>query len=216
MYQFLQLLIGMERLTAILAPFRMRQWQQCGKGRITKFMIFTWLLNVSFTVIGGTLDEIFRDETEVQTLFGSRTVTYIMSAYIIVATTAIICLYSWISYLVLIRHKSFDISPNNGDKISKVASFTKAIRREKATLIVCILVMVFFVSCNLPIAIRFLVGTRESNAEVFLVMANSSLNPLIYFFKGYLEKEYANRKAANSNPVQGVELKTLNLARKTT
>ena len=79
-------------------------------------------------------------------------------------------MYSWISYLVLIRHQKFDILANNGEKVSKVKLFTKAIRKERAT-----------------------------------------------FFKGYLEKEYANRKAAiNSNSGQGVELKSPNLIRKRT
>ena len=184
---------------------------------MAKFMILTWVLNLSFTVIGGTLDEVFRKKGEQQTLFGSRTVTYFMSAYIIIATAAILCLYSWISYLVLLRHEKFDRSLKNADKMSKVKLFTKAIRREKATLVICVLVMVSFVSCNLPIAIRYLVGAKEGNPEVFLVMANSSLNPLIYFFKGYLEKEYANRKAATSSSSgQGVELRTPNLVRKTT
>ena len=184
---------------------------------MAKFMVFTWVVNLSFTVIGGTLDEVFRRRGEQQTIFGSRTVTYLMSAYIIIATAAILCLYTWISYLVLLRHETFDRSLKNGDKISKVQLFTKAIRREKATLVICVLVMVSFVSCNLPIAIRYLLGAKEGNPEVFLVMANSSLNPLIYFFKGYLEKEYANRKAATSSSSgQGVELRTPNLATKTT
>eukprot|EP00112_Aurelia_sp_Birch-Aquarium-sp1_P014474 Seg3125.7 transcript_id=Seg3125.7/GoldUCD/mRNA.D3Y31 product="hypothetical protein" protein_id=Seg3125.7/GoldUCD/D3Y31 len=194
----------------------MRQWQS-HKGRVTKFMILTWVINISITIIVSTLDEVFRKKSGPQSLFGSKIVTYIMSGYVLVSTTAIIFVYTWISYLVLVRHKKFDKSANSGERVSKVKLFKMAIRRERATLTICLLVQLSFVSCNLPIAIRFLLGAKEGNPEVFLVMANSSLNPLIYFFKGYLEKEYASRKAAiNSNSGQGVELKKLesNLLRK--
>ena len=180
-------------------------------------MISAWVINLSITITAGTLDHVFRKKNGPQSLFGSKLVTYVMSGYVLMATAAMIFLYTWISYLVLIRHQKFDRSANNGENISKVKLFTKAIRRERATLTICILVKISFVSCNLPVAVRFLVGANEGNAEVFLVLANSSLNPLIYFFKGYLEKEYANRKAAiNSNSGQGVELKSPNLIRKQT
>eukprot|EP00112_Aurelia_sp_Birch-Aquarium-sp1_P014470 Seg3125.3 transcript_id=Seg3125.3/GoldUCD/mRNA.D3Y31 product="hypothetical protein" protein_id=Seg3125.3/GoldUCD/D3Y31 len=69
----------------------------------------------------------------------------------------------------------------------------RAMKKEKATVIVCWIVLISFLVCNIPMIVDNFRG-KISSWAVLLSNLNAVLNPLIYFFKGYIEKRQSTKR----------------------
>lgn len=86
----------------------------------------------------------------------------------------------------------------NGERIDKrSATHCSNCRKQNAFFLTCILVLLSFIICTLPFAVQSLVS-GESSLELLLIV-NSLVNPMIYFFKGlFAGKKFHLRKKWNS------------------
>ena len=69
--------------------------------------------------------------------------------------------------------------------------FLEKCRKERTMLITCCLVLSSYIICMYPIAVETLIATKSEEISVasqLLLVANSALNPIVYFFKGYRER----------------------------
>ena len=73
----------------------------------------------------------------------------------------------------------------------------KIIKKERSSILICILVLVSLLTCNIPVVVE-LYHFRVTKTAAIMMKISAVTNPLIYFFKGYLERRYAKKKLASS------------------
>ena len=183
------IIIGMERLLAIKRPLKHRAWRS-SRSKTFKLIIYSWSIEL-FIVITFIVCFLLIYKSPSITPFGSRTVALILGSFITAGAVLILSLYIVILYLILKRNSIFlkyDATDTSSRKKIK-----DAIKKEKATVIVCALVVTSYLLCNVPFAISIFQAKKSTWREI-LVYLNAVCNPLIYFFKGYVEKCYAKKK----------------------
>eukprot|EP00112_Aurelia_sp_Birch-Aquarium-sp1_P008486 Seg1936.4 transcript_id=Seg1936.4/GoldUCD/mRNA.D3Y31 product="Cephalotocin receptor 2" protein_id=Seg1936.4/GoldUCD/D3Y31 len=196
----LVIVIGIERLVAIKLPLKHRLWHTSRK-TMYKRIVAVWV--VSFIFIGsGFLWNYFIPKSKGQSGMVSHPPVYTLAAYLSLATCIIIATYSWLQRAVSKRSETI-LNFDKEDYQRRPNTSKKAFRKEKATVIVCWLVSGTFLLCNIPYIVGLYLG-KMNVASAILLCLNSVMNPLIYFFKGYVEKRYSKKKlAVNSNDRRG-------------
>eukprot|EP00794_Sanderia_malayensis_P006874 gene6874-7649_t len=179
--------IAIERLRAIKMPLKHRALRS-DKTKTRTMLIFTWLGNaflmaVSLAVMFGIADERPKKSTNIS--------QYTVSGYLCTGFLSTIVLYGWIAYLLLKRNSRF-LAFDPKDKENK-ASIIKAVRKEKASIVACVLVVVTFVGFNMPYVVAAFSG-RVHTAAMVCMLGNSVADPLVYFFKTYVERRFKNNK----------------------
>ena len=186
-------IIGIERFLAIRLPLQHRMWHT-KRRRLVKYTILAWLFNFVLITTIELLDALLKERN----LTGkSITATYFIAALMTFGLVLILFLYSSLIYLMLKRSLklfSFD------QKIFRVnpKRIKDAMKKEKSSIIVCILVVVSSMVCNIPIVVD-LFQFQVTKISAILLKVSAITNPLIYFFKGYLERCYGKRKLVSSS-----------------
>eukprot|EP00794_Sanderia_malayensis_P006869 gene6869-7643_t len=179
--------IAIERLKAIKMPLKHRALH-AGKTKTRRMIIFTWLGNVVLLAILLIMVFIVADfKPNTSTTYSQYTV----GGYLCTGFLLTIVLYGWIAYLLLKRNSTF-LAFDPKDKENK-ASIIKAVQKEKASIVACVLVVATFVGFNMPFAVTAFSG-RVHTAAMVCTVANSVANPLVYFFKTYIERRFRNNK----------------------
>ncbi len=190
------IVIAVERLIAIKIPLKHRAWHS-SPGRLTRCLIIIWGSLITVTGITITLVSAFV-KGNLKTV--SLTIRYFIGGYLTLGFIVAVILYSWIAYLLLKRHSKFlEYDPKDAaDKFRII----KAMQKEKASIVVCVLAVVSFVGLNASYVIQSFEGKRGITMDsTILMITNSVVNPLIYFFKGYAEK-YFKKKKIDFEPTQ--------------
>eukprot|EP00112_Aurelia_sp_Birch-Aquarium-sp1_P008489 Seg1936.7 transcript_id=Seg1936.7/GoldUCD/mRNA.D3Y31 product="Mas-related G-protein coupled receptor member A8" protein_id=Seg1936.7/GoldUCD/D3Y31 len=188
--------IAIERLLAIKLPLKHRLWHISRK-TMYKRIIAVWVVSL-IVICLAFLSDYFIQNSKSQSVMVSLPLAYTLAAYLSLGACIIIVTYSWLQGAIFKRSEK---SLNFDKKDYKMSPSTcrKAFRKEKATIIVCSLVSATFLTCNIPTIVALYRG-KLNGASVILLCLNSVMNPLIYFFKGYVEKRYSKKKlAVNSN-----------------
>ncbi|XP_065063589.1 somatostatin receptor type 5-like [Rhopilema esculentum] len=188
---FFVIFIGIERLIAIKLPIRHRMWH-AKRSTIFKWAALAWVFTVIMTAVSLTADQMIqKDKQGFFISVGSRNLALFIASYMTLGSIIVLVIYCWITYLVLKRRSkflAFDKTDLERDK-----NMVVALQKEKATIIVCALVVATFLACNVPIIVGFY--KNELNAvEANLVNFSSVVNPLVYFFKGYIEDYFSKAK----------------------
>ncbi len=181
------ILIGIERLQAVRKPIIHRA-RNLSRSSITKYIVAIWL--TSILVTGGILihESFFMHKVRYD-FVGSKTSALVVGSVLVSFMLIIIAVYTGIGYSVLTRLSAFR---NRG-------STTRDMQKEKATIIACLLVMVTYMVCNIPCAVQLLKCESEVKlVEALLLLSSSLCNPLIYFFKGYIES-YLKKRGGDNN-----------------
>ena len=184
--------IGIERFIAIKLPLQHRLWHT-SRRKLVKYILITWLFDVIFIVTLSINDNVLHQSG--WTLLSSTGV-YVLAGLMTFGSLLVVLLYGWVLHLMMLRSlKSFDFDR----KILRVNHklIKEAMKKEKTSIIICILVVVSFLACNIPLiadAFKF----QLTNTSAMLQKASAALNPLIYFFKGYVEKYHAKQKLESS------------------
>eukprot|EP00112_Aurelia_sp_Birch-Aquarium-sp1_P015581 Seg3467.2 transcript_id=Seg3467.2/GoldUCD/mRNA.D3Y31 product="Type-1B angiotensin II receptor" protein_id=Seg3467.2/GoldUCD/D3Y31 len=197
--------IAIERLLAIKLPLKHRLWHISRK-TMYKRIIAVWVVSL-IVICLAFLSDYFIQNSKSQSVMVSLPLAYTLAAYLSLGACIIIVTYSWLQRAIFKRSEK---SLNFDEKDCKTTLNTsrKAFRKEKATIIVCWLVSVTFLTCNIPTIVALYRG-KLNGASVILLCLNSVMNPLIYFFKGYVEKRYSKKKEAVSSSDAGVSTKKL-------
>ena len=186
----LVIVIGIERLLAIKLPLKHRLWHT---NRKTMYRRIGAVWVVSLIVIGlAYLSDYYIQKSKGQSAMMSRSLAYALAAYLSLGSCIVIVTYTWLLQAVIKRSEnSFNFDKKEYKKSPNICR--KAFCKEKATVIVCSLVSGTFLVCNIPTIVALYSG-KMSGTGVSLSSLNSVMNPLIYFFKGYVEKRYSKRR----------------------
>ena len=188
------IVIGMERSSAIRKPLQHR-FTRSSNALMLTYMFVVWVANIIFTIVSGQIDALFTKNLEAESV-ASKNVGYAMATYFLICIALIVALYLNIGYSILRRRSvflSFGASQSSSCRRSSMhGRALEAIQKEKATVLVCALVVVSYLICNIPIAVCMCQG-RINSIVYLLAAANSALNPLIYFFKSYIERYFGRR-----------------------
>ncbi len=167
------LFIGVDRFVAIRFPLRHLRW--VAKNYIRNCIIFSWCF-LAVETMGFALVAILNPKNmHGAVYFYQNGISFI----IFTATLVLIIFYGLIMYTGIKRQReSHKLHGNIGP--------CRTCGKEKALLLTCLLVMVSFDICMVPFALEIFI-TKNSHLELLMV-ANSALNPLVYFFKGPLQR----------------------------
>ena len=188
------LIIGIERLLAIKLPLKHRLWHTNRKTMYKRILVL-WT-SVFIFINCAILSDYFIQKSKGQRAVMSRNLGYTLAAYLTLGVCTVFVTYLWLSHLVIKRAtKLLNFDKRDYKKSPKV--IITAVKKEKATIIVCRLVAATYLVCNVPIVVALYRGKFDS-VSVSLTNLNAVINPLIYFFKGYAEKWYAKKKLAVS------------------
>ncbi|XP_065063823.1 probable glycoprotein hormone G-protein coupled receptor [Rhopilema esculentum] len=181
------IVVGLERFFAVKKPLKHRMFHT-GRRRLLYRIIITWVFNLVLTVIA-MVTFCYGDYA-----YGSSSIMgYVSAIYLTLGALLIVVLYAWLGYLVLVRSaKLLDFDKKDDVGINHKV-IKRAMKKEKATISACALVLVSFLACNLPLVARLFLGKMD-RVSATLVKLNAVCNPLVYFFKNFLEKRYSKKK----------------------
>ena len=180
--------IGIERFFAIKLPLQHRLWHT-KRRRLVKYMLCTWLFDVIVVATFAIVDYL-RQRNNPSTR--SNTVSYFLAGLMTFGCALVVVLYTWVLHLMLLRSlKLFQFDKIEFQICKK--RIKEAMKKEKSSIIICILVVCSFLTCNLPLIVD-LFQLQFTMTSAILLKVSAVDNPLIYFFKGYLEKYYAKKR----------------------
>ncbi|XP_065063819.1 mas-related G-protein coupled receptor member A6-like [Rhopilema esculentum] len=178
--------IGLERFFAVKLPLKHRMFHT-DRRRFLYCLLGTWLFNFVITTLAMVIDKFALRSDQLHV--GSDGLGYFVASYLTLGSLFIIILYTWLGHTILVRSvKLLDFDKKDPTLNPKVIK--RAMKKEKATIFVCILVLASFLACNLPLVAQLYQASLDSLSAIVMKL-NTVLNPLVYFFKGYLEKRYA-------------------------
>jgi len=184
--------IGIERFFAIRLPLHHRLWH-ANRRRLITYILVTWLFDV-ILVASFSITDFLRVNRNPNSI--SATVVYFVAGILTFGTGLILVVYTWVLYLMILRSlKLF----NFDRKTIQVNNYRikEAIIKEKSSIIICILVVVSCITCNIPL-VADLFQLQITMTSALLLKVTGVLNPLIYFFKSYVEKYYAKKRLLSS------------------
>ena len=76
---------------------------------------------------------------------------------------------------------------------------------EIAVTVTCVLVVVAFIICSYPFAIDILISKGNPALPFKLILLNTVLDPLVYFFMGYLKEKLRTRKSNRKLEMQSMQ-----------
>eukprot|EP00795_Rhopilema_esculentum_P003653 gene3653-14894_t len=185
-------IIGLERFFAIKVPIRHRMFHT-GRRRLLYCLLGMWAFNLLITTLPVLIDYLV---SSTESHNGSKTVGYVAASYLTAGALFVVVLYAWLGHLVMRRSvKLLDFDKKDVNINSKI--FKRAMKKEKATICACILVLVLFLMCNLPFIVNLYQGKIDNHSSI-MIKLNAVCNPLVYFFKNYLEKRYSKKNLVSS------------------
>ena len=196
------IVIAGERLSAVKHPLKHRIWHS-NRRNLFKACLLTWLFNI-FVICGAVLTDRF-----ITGVKGSENLTYATGGYMTLGIAIVFVLYTWLGHLVMRQSTRF-LAVDKNDLAANAKGMKRALKKERATIVVCTLVVVLFLTCNIPFTVGIYQLKMEA-AQTVLLKLSATVNPLIYFFKGRLEKYYAKRKINLSSGMKTRELQQKHL-----
>ena len=170
--------LTIDRLIAVTKPLLHKLWVT--RKRITYVIIAIWV--VLFAVIAPFVGLQLMDSVQV------------VIAYMVVSSgVLIVSSYAFIVYKAVFLRR-IQMKANSGP--SKAGPSNEQLKREFRLVFVSLLVAVSFVAMTFPYAVnQLLPKPSETFLEgKMLIICNSLVNPLIYFFWKYIERKQAERQ----------------------
>jgi len=162
--------------------------------------LLTWLFDVLVIATFAIVDYLLESKNP-NTV--SNTVSYFIAGLMSFGCVLVVFLYTWVLHLMMLRSLKLFKCDQKEHEVSK-KSIKEAMKKEKSSIIICTLVIASFLTCNLPLIID-LFQIQLTSTSAILLKVSAVNNPLIYFFKGYIEKYYAKKRlvsSANENESQ--------------
>ena len=177
--------IGIERFFAIKLPLQHRLWHTSRK-KLVRYILLTWLINIT-VIVTVTIGDYVRERNTI-----SATVSYVVAGIFTIGCVLVLVVYTWVLYLMILRSlKLFDFDQTELQISNR--KIKDAMKKEKSSIVICILVVVSFLVCNIPMIVD-LFKLQLTITSAIILKFSAVDNPLIYFFKGYIEKFYAKRR----------------------
>lgn len=189
------LILGIDRLLAVKYPLRHAVWTT--KAKTCLLIVSAWVTSIILSLLSN-VNGLAGDES----VNARKTSASIFSGLLFTSVVGITILYALIVQTVIKRNKA--MSQANGS--------TGMRNNEFVITITCVLVVAAFALCSIPFAIDIITSNTPSlPIKTFLV--NTILDPLIYFFKGYVQNKIRNNER---NQMGGIKIATVNSSNKPT
>ncbi|XP_065052189.1 mas-related G-protein coupled receptor member A1-like [Rhopilema esculentum] len=183
------ILIGIERLFAVRLPLQHRMFHM-KRRRVYGGIAIIWLLTIVICALAVVLDHVINNG--ILTEYGSKYLGIAYGAFLSLQSLVIIIIYSSLAFYVVKRQSKFK-KFNRATFQASRKSLETSWKKERTTLIVCFLVVASFIICTTPFSVKLYKRETEDNEDIVL-LTNSAINPLIYFFKGFVEKYHRRKK----------------------
>ena len=187
------LAINSDRLLAVKYPLKHKVWMSPLKAK--PIIVIIWLASI-ITAVGMTVSEIRHVESG-HNSFSSGFIYNRLVAIVICGVTSTV-IYAYIILRVMFQRDQLN-KKVNANRVEQVASFKHVNRKQKdeRTLVLTSCLVVFaYLGRTFPFAvIPIFNGDVRITLQniIILIFINSTLDPFIYFLKGYLEKRLANQ-----------------------
>ena len=184
------IILGIDRAVAVKYPLEHGVWMT--NRRVHGLIASAWIGSIALSVLCGAAG--FANP-QGRSKSAKETGIYISVGIVFTSIVIITAIYTFIIRIVRKRNKLMkDI------KIVSVQGETK--REEAAVIITCVLVVGAFIVCTLPFCIGSLIDRRRGKPilPIKLILLNPLLDPLIYFFKGYIQKRLRNKNPGSKTP----------------
>eukprot|EP00112_Aurelia_sp_Birch-Aquarium-sp1_P012321 Seg2591.3 transcript_id=Seg2591.3/GoldUCD/mRNA.D3Y31 product="D-like dopamine receptor" protein_id=Seg2591.3/GoldUCD/D3Y31 len=188
------IILGIDRAVAVKYPLKHGVWMT--NRRVHGLIASAWIGSIALSVLCGvTRFANPHDKSQAAKEIPIRVPIYVSVAIIFTSMVIIAAIYTFIFRIVRKRNKLM-----KDMKIASVQGETK--REETAIIITCVLVVGAFIACTLPFCIDALIDRRRGKPilPIKLILLNPLLDPLIYFFKGYLKKRLNNKNTGSKTP----------------
>ena len=180
------IVLGVDRLIAVKYPLKHGIWITTKK--INILIAAAWIGSVALSVLANANRFAHPDVKSDDSKF---TATRIFSGLLFSSGLIITVIYAAIIHTVVKRSK----------KMKKMQSSGGAERQSRSdeipVTITCVLVVVAFTICSYPFAIDILINRTNPSIPFKPILLNALLDPLVYFFKGYLQRKLKNTKSNN-------------------
>ena len=175
------LAISLDRLLAVKYPIKHRTMLTNRRANIA--IILLWVLTTMLASFCGLIA--FQWPRTLKYLLNTTKVLFIVYGVLLVA------IYSHIFYLICKRKvlTAASVFETSSARIRGFALFTRRpFKAELTILFTGATVTVTFIICTYPSAFEFLIkqNSKFSFASMLMLLLNSVLNPIIYFFKSYI------------------------------
>ena len=168
------LAVSFDRLLAVRYPVKHRFWFTHKKNK--RLIIVIWVL--SFLLILPTmLVRLHKGKSYIPQL--------VTSSLVLLTGLLIIFLYAYIIRKTVSKECIFEIITLQSGKKEVISACSM---REKRILMTTVLIVISFIVCSFPFAITYIL-TKSMNYTMLLLISNTILNPIIYFFHRYYQDQ---------------------------
>ena len=189
------LILGIDRLLAVKYPLQHAVWTT--KAKTCLLIASAWVASIILSLLSN-VNGLAGDES----VNAGKTSANIFSGLLFTSVVGIAILYALIVQTVIKRNKA--MRQANGS--------TGMQNNEVVITITCVLVVAVFAVCSIPYAIDIIISNSPSlPIKTFLV--NTILDPLIYFFKGYVQNKIRTKER---NQMGGNKIARVNASNKPT
>ena len=189
------LILGIDRLLAVKYPLQHAVWTT--KAKTCLLIASAWVASIILSLLSNA-NGLAGDES----VNARKTSVKIFAGLLFTSVVGITILYALIVQTVVKRNKA--MRQANGS--------TGMQNNEVVITITCVLVVAAFAVCSIPYAIDIIISNTPSlPIKTFLV--NTILDPLIYFFKGYVQNKIRNKER---NQIGGNKIAMVNASNKPT
>eukprot|EP00794_Sanderia_malayensis_P006267 gene6267-6988_t len=172
--------LGIDRLLAVKYPLRHKAWMS--KRKVNIMIAIAWVSSLTLAIACNANRFARINRTQIKTIPVSS-ITF--GTLVFLSCIVITALYAIIIVTVLkSKRKRSNMLANGGQTVD-----------ETAVTITCINVVIAYSICTYPHVIDML-ANKHPVLPLKFILLNSLLDPIIYFFKGYLKKKLAEK---NSN-----------------
>ena len=178
-------MISFERFIAVKYPLKHLAWSTPKK--MNTMIAISWLSCFLFTMVL----YLYNKETGFLVLDFKGFATHYklpIGIFNLLGCVLLIAVYSYIITATLQKHNTMKLSNGANDMALRAWQ-----AREKAVLVTCALVVLSFVVCIIPFAIAAIAFNTYIGAFSLLLFVNSAFNPLVYFFRSYIERYLRSR-----------------------
>ena len=176
------LLISLDRMIAIRYPLKHKIWMT--RCRMARIIIIMWIVIIIILIIQMSIAyAMLRDIRSVRRYFHVQ-----FQWMSLVSVGVFAAIYAYIMVLAIRQAWRNDKCVNsNTTKADRDSSF-RTFKQQQPIIATCLLVVICYMLCTCPFAIELIMRKDKSRLAI-LFFANTAIDPMVYFFKGFLERK---------------------------
>ena len=180
------LLIGLDRLVAVRFPIKHRIWMT--RNKMNLIIVMLWIVMI---LCGTTVLLVWRSQPP-----GLEYGFHLVAPWAILSSAVILTMmYAHIIYVV-VRKKHLTNIQNRESR-----------RQDNVVIATCISIVLIYLACSCPVAFQIAIELRSNYKTTILLVINSVLDPLVYFFKSHYEERKKKNIQAHLNLVMKLVMK---------